>query len=150
MSIASFVLAIISLIVSIVVAIMQIKTSIKINKINMNAYYCEKIFNDYLIIFIPQARKLVQFNAKKKLVGTDKLIEQLRKMLKDSLFFKYADSFFYNKLKNLLQKLEDLLVSKANKIIETTDHAEIYQQIDEFITQIYTVINNKRMDGIIK
>lgn len=150
MSIASFVLSIISLIVSIVVAIVQVKTSIKLNKINMNAYYCEKIFNEYLIISIPKTRKLVQFNAKKKLIGTDQLIEQLRNMLKDSLFFKYVDSSFYNKLKNLLQELEDLLVSNANKTFETTEHAEIYQQIDELITKIYTLINNKRIDGSIK
>ena len=91
MEIAAFILSIISIIAASGLAVWQIVSTIKINKVNMKSYAYQEIFDKYLIYEIPQNRKYIQFNKKGTFIGPEKLIQTLQNLLRDSLYFRYSN-----------------------------------------------------------
>lgn len=147
MEVGALVLSIVSLIATVLIAIWQICITIKINKINLNSNICEKIFDKYLIEDIPFNRRKLKFDCNEVLTGWDSFNKILVDMKRDSLFFKYNDEFFYNKLTNCLTELEDYITSKINKRIYSTEHSKIFDEIDEKIKNIYLIIDLKKIKG---
>ena len=130
MEVGALVLSIVSLIATVLIAIWQICITIKINKINLNSNICEKIFDKYLIVDIPFNRRKLKFDCNEVLTGWDSFNKILVDMKRDSLYFKYNDEFFYNKLTNCLTELEDYITSQINKRIDSTEHSKIFDEIE--------------------
>ena len=147
MEIVAIVLSIISLVASTVLTVWNVFTSIKLNKVNLKFGVCEKIFDEYLITKIPQARKYVQFDGKNIFIGGNMLQEVLQWMLQDALYFNYADKVFYKNLKDEIEKLEDYIVLKIDKKFSSIDQSEIYDHIDSSIKTIYKLIESKKVRG---
>lgn len=147
MEIAAFIMSIIALIVSIVISFVEIRNSNKINKINLDSEYINEIFKNYLLIEIPQKRKFIKFDGKGKLTGISEIKQVLNNMLKDSLYFRFADKSFYDTLKTIISNLEDFLVEKNSKVFESTEHAELLSYIDKSIEDIYSTIEKKKIKG---
>lgn len=143
----AIIISIVSLIATALIAIWQIITNININKINIKSNVCEKIFDEYLITKIPVARKFLKFDCKGKLTGWEKLNKTLVDMKLSSLYFKYNDKVFYEKLDSKLMELEDYIVSLIDKKYDSIKHPDIYNKIDEDIKIIYNLIDQKRIKG---
>ena len=147
MEIAAFVISCISLISTIGLTIWEIINNVKTNAVNLQSVICEKVFDKFLIEDIPQARRFLKFDSKNNLTGGEKLNNVLVDIRNSSLYFRYNDRNFYDKLDEKLTELEDYLTNLMNKVHETTKHAEIYNKIDEMIKEIYLIIYNKKING---
>lgn len=147
MEITALVLSILSLIGTVLLTIWEIGTNIKINQINLKSNICEKIFDEYLIRLIPQARRYLDFDKNDKFVGAKELQNVLISMLKDALFFRYNDRKFYDALDAELQSLEDLLVNNMNKSVERIKQNDLLNNIEEKLKKIYDIIEQKKIKG---
>ena len=147
MEIAALILSILSFIFSCIIAVYQIKITIKLNNINLKSSIYEKIFDKYLITEIPNARGYIKFDNKNYLTGEDKLKDVLVNMLNDSLYFRYYDKNFYNSLKSELQSLEDFLVKNVGKQIEEISQLDFLNEIEVFLSKIYKMIEEKKIKG---
>lgn len=147
MEILAIVLSTLSLIASIALTVWNIFTTKKLNKVNLKSGVCEKIFDEYLITKIPQARKFAQFDGKNIFIGGGVLQEVLQDMQRSALYFKYADKDFYNNLRKEIRKLEDFIVNNIDKHFDSTEQPEIYNQIDSSIKTIYKLIESKKVRG---
>ena len=65
LSTIAIVVSVISIIVSAIAAHVANKQNLRLNRINMKARYYEKIFDEYLIRKIPQARKYLRRRIKR-------------------------------------------------------------------------------------
>lgn len=147
MEIAAFVLSILSFIFSCIIAVYQIKMTIKLNNVNLKSGIYEKIFDKYLITEIPNARGYIKFDNKNYLTGEDKLKEVLVDMQNDLLYFRYNDKNFYDGLKSELQSLEDFLVQNVGKQINQMDQLDFLNKIEVFLSKIYKMIEEKKIKG---
>lgn len=147
MEICALILSIISFVATIIIAILQIRTSIKINNINLNSNICEKIFDEYLISKIPFYRRQLKFNGRGVLTGGVEFNEIIVEMKKNSLYFKYHDEKFYDKLTKKLTELEDYVTLLLEKIKDSTEQSQVFNEIDNKIKEIYSIINNKKIKG---
>lgn len=136
------VLSVIAIIVSIIVAIKENRLQTDLNRINLESEYFNDIYKEHLIYKIPKARGYITFDASGKLIGTDKLIEELQQLRQDSLYFHYNKRDFYNKLKEEIQTLEDYLVKSADKQFVGEDYENIFRYITECINVIYKTISD--------
>ena len=143
----ALIFSIMSLATSISLTIWQIITTIKINKINLQSSVCEKIFDEFLITTIPQARKYIKFDCKGKFTGGEKINHVVVQMKKSSLYFMYNDKKFYTNLESKMTELEDYIASLMDKEFDSIKHAEIYNKIDELIKELYRLIENKKIKG---
>lgn len=118
------------------------KQTKKMNNLNIKARYFEKIFDDYLIYKIPEARMYIRFNESGKLDDFQKLIDILCEMRKAALFFKFDNKSFYSDLKSSTQELEDYLSKCGNRKFDYEEQADIHKIIGEKMTAIYACISN--------
>ncbi len=147
MEVLSLVLSALSLLGTIILTIWGVKVTIKLNQINLNSNICEKIFDEYLIKSIPQARSFLDFDKNNKFIGANKLQDVLRNIRKDCLYFRYYDKKFYKKLDEAIQDLEDLLVSNMKNKIDKIKQNDILNSIEEKISNIYNIIAQKKIKG---
>lgn len=141
LSTIAIIVSIISIIVSAITAFVAYRQNVKLNRINMKARYYEKIFDEYLIKKIPQARKYLRFD-KNRLVDSQQLSEALSALLNDSLYFKYDDREFYKKLKQLIQEIEDYVLECGNSVYEPEEQAQVYIEIQNKLEKLYRYIND--------
>ena len=92
----SDVLSIIAIVVAAVCVLYEIGISKRINNINLNSKYYEKIFDQILLFDIPKAR-IYFVHIGGRLEGTEKLQQAMVNLRKQSLFFKYGN--IYSSLK---------------------------------------------------
>lgn len=137
----AIVVSVISIIVSAIAAHVANKQNLRLNRINMKARYYEKIFDEYLIRKIPQARKYLRFD-KNRLVDSQQLSDVLSTLLNDSLYFKYDDKEFYQKLRHMIQEIEDYVLECGNRTYEQEDQAEVYIEIQRKLEKLYRYIND--------
>lgn len=143
MDIAAFILSIISLIASVLVAFYEIYENRKLNNISLEAEYFDSLFKDYLLKEIPIKRKKIRFDMDSKLADADELIDVLNSIRHNSLYFQYADKEFYNNLKDALQGLEDFIVDSQNKAIIGEDQTDFFKKMQEKIEKIYDIMLKK-------
>lgn len=142
LSTIAIVVSIISIIVSAITAFVAYRQNVKLNRINMKARYYEKIFDEYLIKKIPQARKYLRFDNNNRLVDSQQLSEALSALLNDSLYFKYDDREFYKKLKQFIQEIEDYVLECGNSVYEQEEQAQVYIEIQNKLEKLYRYIND--------
>lgn len=134
MELASLIIAIISLVIS----FFQNK---KINSLNLQSRYFEKIFDEYLIKKIPESRKYIKYH-NDRLVDADRLIDTTDELKKDSLYFKYSNKEFYEKLKKNIDDLGVFLTACSNRNESDLDQqVKNLLEIGEKIESIYKLIN---------
>lgn len=141
--IVTIIMAGISLVISIVVAVFQYFQQRSIHRASLNSKYHDEIFLEHLIHKIPEARKYIRFNEADKLDDTDKFTDELNQMLNRALYYKYKDKGFYKKLKDKIQDIEDYVMDCGNKSFEQEDQAEVYKKIQEKLEEMYKLINNQ-------
>lgn len=136
------ILSIIAIVISVVVAIVEYLSNKKYNVLNLEAEIYKTIFFDYLIKEIPQGRQYIHYN-NEKLSDTDKLTDALNNLRRDSLFFKYKDKDFYDKIKTITQELEDLLVKSEDGTMDIDSFIAFTKELNEKMESLYSCIMNK-------
>ena len=136
------IISIIAIIISIIVAFLELVRDFKINKVNLESEYFKDIYKEHLIYKIPKARGYIKFDINDKMVGTDKLIDELQLLRQDSLYFQYNNHTFYRELKERTQKLEDFLVGKAETKFICEDQTQAYKEIQTELNGIYKLISD--------
>ncbi|WP_341323505.1 hypothetical protein NSQ62_08510 [Solibacillus sp. FSL H8-0523] len=145
MDLAALIVAIVAILVSLFVAIIQYNKEIKLNRINLESVYINEIYKEYLITGLPNARKHLHITPDGQLLYIDKLVNELNSMRQSSLYYLYNDKEFYNRLKNNCQLMEDFLVDMSSKEILGEDQVEFYNKIQSQMKDIYKVVNEKFM-----
>jgi hypothetical protein len=114
----------------------------KINRTNLEADFFKDIYGDYLMKELPEARRVILYS-NHVISDTDDLIDVLNEIRRSSLFYKYKDKDFYEKLCNQLQELENKLVNDTGKVIEDEHYVEFTKAVNQDIEHIYDTIMNK-------
>lgn len=138
----STILSIIAIVISIIVAILDYWRELRINRTNLDSEYIKDIYKEHLVYKIPEARKYMNFDCSSKLIGTDKLIQELQQLRYDSLYFQYNNLDFYEELKKKLQQLEDRLVENTGKEFLGEEQTQLLTSIQEEINSIYKLISD--------
>lgn len=150
MDIAAFILSIISMIVTAMIATYELLQNRKINDITLEAEYFDFLFKESMLRQIPLSRAKLVFDGNGKLTGTDELIDVLNSIRKDSIYFQYTDSNFYEKLKKQLQSIEDLLDKTADKIVVAEDQTKFFNELKKHIEILYDLMLKKHLGKKIK
>lgn len=136
------VLSIVAIIISLIAIVFELLGNQRINSINLEARFYEKIYEDFLLDQLPNARNRMVYN-NNLVTGADGLIDVLNDMRRKSLFFKYKDSKFYADLCRLLQQIEDELVRKSDKKLDDDEYCEFVDFIKLKMEEIYALIIDK-------
>jgi len=146
MDTAALIISIISLLVSILFAILEIRNSKKINDINLEAELSKDIIKEYLTEKFPNAISKIHFKGRKltDIVPLQNALNGLRNRLR---FFKYCDNTFFIKLKNKTQTLEDYIVSNEGRSYNAEDQGEVMGEIRNQMTDIYELLKQKYKNG---
>ena len=143
-TLASAVIAVISMLVTVVIFRLNYNQAKRISEITLKSNYYNKIFDAYLIEKIPAARKYIRFQ-NDRLVDTNELVNVLTDMRRDALYFKYSNKSFYNKLKEITQKIEDYIMNCGNINLEPEEQAGVFLEIHKMISELYSVIDEAHM-----
>lgn len=143
MDIAALIISIISLFVGIGIAIYEVIENRRINNISLESVYFDSLYKDFLLKQIPIARTKIIFDKDSKLSDTDELIDILNEMRNNSLYFRYVDKDFYDKIKELLQDLEDFIMSSSDKKIAGEDQTDFFKTMQDKISAIYELMLSK-------
>lgn len=139
----SDIIAFIALLISIVVAISEFLSNKKNNVSNLNAYYFNEIYREHLIKYIPSARNYIRFDRNGKVVGHEHMIEEMKKIQRDSLYYKYTDSNYFGKLKQSAQAVENYLIGCDGQVYIGEEQADFYKELTELLEALYRIINKK-------
>lgn len=90
------ILSIVAILISVAAIVIEWVEAKQNIRIGLEADYFSKIYQEYLMKKLPEARRLIRLNNDGKLCDTDSLIDELNNMRRDSLFFKYHDKIFYD------------------------------------------------------
>jgi hypothetical protein len=142
MDVAALIIAILALIVSIIVPLIENWRDIKINRINLESEYYRDIYKEHLIKGIPNARKYIGFTPNGKLRDTEELREELNCLRQDSLYFLYNDKEYYDGLKQITQDLEDYLLECEDTIFSKTERRKVLGNIQRMIRELYSYISD--------
>lgn len=134
----SDIIAILAIIISIYTCNSQISFA-KTNSVkNLESIYFNAIFKNILIYRIPKAQKKIYINESGKIQDDSDFIKLLNEIRNKSLYFKYTDKDFYDRLVKKLQDLEDYIVTRGNKQI--LDRNIFLQSINEKVEDLYRLL----------
>lgn len=140
------ILSILAIIISLSVAIGEYIWNKKINITNLQSEFYKDIYFKYLMKDIPQARQYIHYN-NEELTDVNRLIDVLNSIRQDSLFFKYKDKVFFEKIKKLTQELEEHLIAKEGHMDADTFsdfNSDLNNRIEKLYTSIMDKYNGKR------
>lgn len=146
MDVAALIISILAIIISVIVAAVQIAKNKKINDINLEAELSKEIVKVYLTEIFPKAVSDVSFKKKRltNIAPLQKALIGLRVKLK---FYIYCDNEFYQNLKRQLQDLEDYIVNNEDRYFGFDAQKEVRQIIYLKMTEIYSLLKKKYKDG---
>lgn len=136
------VLSIIAIVISVIAIGFEFFGSQRINRINLEAKFYEEIYNDFLLEKIPCARNKLTYN-NNIISGTEELIDVLNEIRRKSLFFKYRDEKYYEKLCKYLQDFEDELVKKSDVSLDNEQFCTFTKYVNDSLEEIYNIIISK-------
>lgn len=137
----AFVMSLISLAISIVVAILESIRAYRISKTALEFELYKEVFKDHLIKLIPQARRCLCINKSMKLTGAKELLDELKQIRKDMLFFKYSNPEFYRSIKGTLQDLEDYLIDSTDITFSKETKKKFLSEVQFQLEDIYSIIS---------
>ena len=89
----------------------------------------------------------MSFDEMGKFVGAGKMVETIKLLIKDSLYFRYNDRKFYDNLTKKLEELENILVENVDKQIDTIKQNDLTNKIEKLIVEVYEIVERKKMNG---
>lgn len=101
-----------------------------------------EIYQDHLVRKLPEVRKKLSLDMFDMPVGIDSFIKELENIRKDSLYFSFADSDFYEKLKKTVWLLEDYLVEIEGPV-SGEEWQNIEYQVDWRMAEIYKCLKTR-------
>ena len=146
MEVAALIISIISIVITLGVAWWQIKRTKKLNDINLEAELSKDIIKEFLTNRFPNAITAIYFK-KRKLTNIVQLQNALNDLRKKMRFFKYCDSNFFEQLKVKSQALEDYIVNNEGRTYTTEDQGEVMEEIKRQMTDIYSLLKSKYING---
>ncbi|MCI9078120.1 MAG: hypothetical protein HFH68_04210 [Lachnospiraceae bacterium] len=139
----SDVLSVIAIIISIMTVFFEFYYTNHNNKSSLMSIYYSETYKKYLTRLVPDARIDISYNKQTKVLsGTDKLESVILDIRNDSLYFKYQNKNFYNKLIEKLNLIDDLLVLNGQKRLSEKAYKEFETELDDIIAKMYELINN--------
>lgn len=130
LAIVSGIISALALFVAAIHAIIDYYLMKHANQFQTRTGYYNKIFDDYLIKRIPDARKYIRFDENDKLADSKVLISALDDMMNDAVYFKYNNCDFYERLKKQVIEFADFISKYSNeKVVDEDDKAEINMRI---------------------
>lgn len=149
MDVAAFIISLLALGVSIIVAFVEAKREYNISKISLEFEFYKEIFENHLIKLIPQARNCLHINrTTMTLSGVDGFISELNQLRKDILYFKYSNPKFYSSLKRSIQDLEDFVIDSSATTFDTETKKDFFQEMQSKIEEIYNTISKAYLGKI--
>ncbi len=142
MELAALIISIFALLLSIKTACDEAKRDYKITRITIEAEIYKKVFDNYLIKRIPEARGYLLINVNNLLQDDQLLIDELNAMRRSALVFRYAKPAFYKDLKRSLQAFEDYLVSSEGIVFVGDEKTDFLKNVQEYLTEIYDLVFN--------
>lgn len=138
----AIVLSIIAIIVS-VIGIFQTK---KVNTINLNSEHIKDIYKEFLTQKIPDSLRYLNYNDNHELSGEQKLQNTLLEFLKAIRYFEYLDEEFYIDIKMKIQRLEDYIIGSELQNYDVPKDF-FYKNVKEMLVDIYNAVSNKYENG---
>ncbi len=136
-------LSVIAIIISIMTVFFEFYYTTHNNKSSLMSIYYSETYKKYLTNLIPDARMAISYNKQTKVLsGTDMLEEVILDIRKDSLYFKYQNKKFYNKLMEKLDLIDDLLVLNGQTRLAWNSYKEFETKLDDIIAKMYELIND--------
>lgn len=144
MKILSLIVSILSIIISSIVAYIQISKNKQLNQINMDFSLYKEIYIKYFIEEIPNASSKISFDENDKLVNYKELIDVIISLLEHNRCYEFLDNKYYSELKEIVLELEDFLLESGNleKCNEKRKNS-IDIQKNELISKLYKLSYNK-------
>jgi len=139
--IAAIIISILALLVAIVTPIFEKICDKNINDQSLEAEYFRELYGNILYQESPKALSMIHFDGQ-KVTGTDEMIEVLRSIRLQSVFFKFSNPDFYNELINTTQQIEDLIIQMPENMTDM-DFNYKYQKIIELFSNLHSMISNK-------
>lgn len=136
----SIYISIAALLLSIFTWYISEKGNKKKNETNLESIFYVEIFKDYLITELPKARRNIFIDSSGYMKEYDDLCKVLFNIKKKAAYFQYRNPNFYERLKNKLNLLEDLLVSTEGKSFKGREANYLLDNIDLKIEDIYSYI----------
>lgn len=137
-ALASAVIAIISIIISIV----AMKQTTNINKTNLQAEYFQKIFFDFIVERIPEKARELRYVNERLDDNYRQLINVVMEMFQKSKFFSYSKNEFYLELKRACEDFEDVVLNvAAHRTSVRAEQDENLVKIHEELQKIVGLIN---------
>lgn len=109
---------------------------------NIEAEYFSAIYKSYLVERIPMARRKIGLTDG-KIKGVSEMIDILKKLEQDSLYYKFKDEDYYNEMQYCSQGLQDYLSQQYNKRIINETEEDVLNTINIKIEELYKCINNR-------
>ena len=138
----AIVLSIIAIIVS-VIGLFQTK---KVNTINLNSEHIKDIYKEFLTQKIPDSLRYLNYNDNHELSGEQKLQNTLLEFLKSIRYFEYLDEEFYIDIKMKIQRLEDYIIGSELQNYDVSKDF-FYKNVKEMLVDIYNTVSNKYENG---
>lgn len=136
-------LSVIAIIISIMTVFFEFYYTTHNNKSSLMSIYYSETYKKYLTSLVPDARMAISYNKQTKVLsGTDMLEEVILDIRKDSLYFKYQNKRFYNKLMEKLDLIDDLLVLNGQTRLAWNSYKEFETKLDDIIAKMYELIND--------
>lgn len=138
-NIAQIVIAIATITVNIIIFVLTYNQVLQMKRIDVNDRYYSILYDDLLLTTIPRAQDYIQI-INGKLIGFEELLGALNDLMKKSIYFKFADKDFYEKVKAKKCQIEDYVMGSANRNIPDDDKSSVSSRINRMISELYTII----------
>lgn len=139
------IIAIASLVVSILVARKNSNREKKIKKRDLNDAIFLEIYQKYMIRDIPEAVAKISIVGNGELSGAKEYAEVLRRVKSVSIYYRYSDITFYNKIVGQLGNLEDYLVNNLRGKYTGDEQQKVLSDIQAKTQIIYETLTEQRM-----
>ena len=139
---AALVISILSIIISLVLAHFEYKTSVRINTSQLKSVYFNEIFKDHLLNKLPAARYDLTFGRSGELLNLVEFVSEVNQIRRDSIYYMYEDKEYYDKLVAILQDLEDYVVNAANNTMTNEKQSEFLIVVHNKTKSLYAHINS--------
>lgn len=146
METVALIISIIAVIISVGIPIYEKTIDKRVNDINLNSEYLKEIYILYLTKEIPRSRKIMRFKHN-VLCDTNDFCNTLKSFLCDIQFYMYIDKYFYNRLKQVIQELEDFVMEADGATLNDNEKNDFWDNIDTYLNSIYNLMNQKYING---
>ena len=144
MDVAALVISIISLVATILIAIVEVIQAKSLNDTSIEAEYFDFLYKEIMLKKIPMGRIKMTFNKENRLIGTTEFLEAIKELRKNTVYYQYTDSKFFKELKTILVEIEDYIILSENKIHLGEEQTEFFSEIHNKLSKMYNILLKKQ------